>query len=237
MENSKLVLRARLDIFASHNMMFMYEINAIKKYIRESEQRVAEDQKRFTEYLNKNLKEVSEENHGSVYSELEVPYWQHIRFLPNFMFNSIFISIDSFVEVNLITVCNLSCNFFPNQNKPIVNNKTKLKNYVEYLEQEFEIKIQGFKYFQKIFFYKELRNIFNHRGGWFVDEKLSPALLDQIEKMDGIEVNVHQEYLNITSSKFLFDYIELLNKFFKEVTEKVNATASARFKSFNVKGK
>lgn len=165
-------LKARFDLFAHYNMAFLYELTGMKKYIRDTEKKILSDQHKFNEYLNKRLLEIPDSDHGSVFVELEEDYFHHQRILPNLLYNSVFISLDSFVEVNLMAVCNMSREFFVAKINHSDITGNGITRFINYLELVIDIKLKDSHLLGTIKQYHSIRNIFIHSGGWVnVDEQ------------------------------------------------------------------
>jgi len=185
-------------------------------------------------------KQITVEKDGDGEEQLVGPVdevWK-LKDYPQLLYSSIFIALYSFLEMHSIKLvkefeinngrkarstgfkCNL-LRVFKKQHSSKLDGLNSLSKYLKTLG----IDLKGTEIvFEKMDYYRNIRNALVHSGGYVKDEKKSRKLRVEIRKDDSLHYTIQNKaggYITISKSKFLKDFGVFIPKFLDQIFSKL----------------
>lgn len=206
-----------------------FELDSIRAFIEEStimiedkENRLYKDYKELEEDMKNNLQKYWDTESGieTAYDYFEYDF-MNLSGFSTILFNSIFVSLYSELEVVVFKICTYCQS---HQNLQIgakdINGKNDIMRGKKYLEKVIGVNFDSIKdVWLNFTFYQKIRNLIVHsKGNRKIEEK---NLLLFISNTRGIDYDESQESLKIEDKTFLLDFCLYFENLVNNITQQV----------------
>jgi len=209
-----------------HRVTARTQVDSFINYIIDSRQSIKKMQEDFNKSVEEEAKKHPQEEQ-EIYEWYEDQYYQYSEVYPVLFMNSTALSLYSFFEFNLKSLCHTLY-----VQKKYSKNPDKLtgNNYIEkskrYLKLYAGIDLTDIeKLWQEITKFQKIRNCIVHNNSNIIKNKgqkiEKQPLYQIIKKNKNLELNKEKGTFIIKDDQFLLDFCDIIEKYFVSVVEKL----------------
>ena len=217
--------QSKYSILNNLHIMYDFIYDPIVSYLNNTENMILK--------LNLNLDKRFKKMENQINSRKDLPFDYpeafdifeeeiiHLSKFNELLRNSIFITIYSNFEIELLRICELSKHIDIIDSNP---KKIKANGYISKFKKFLEIEIQvdlskTDKLWSKIQIFKEMRNAITHELGTI--ENPSIELLSYVNSMSGVKLKKPQNQIEFSDNSVLLDFISTAKSFLSQVIDEI----------------